>query len=191
MKSKYIQWLVIGSSAAMLGLIAIQVYWISNVFTLREQEFSEHVNEALKIVSRELENQEAQTSVGASSMSLRAPSKESLVIDRGNGGISVVTQPAFGGDSVSIDPLAAAGVKDASILSQSGILHDIMGGLLELDIYTSVIDRIDTLLLDTLIGRAFLQQGVRADYDYGVFNKLQQPEIIGVKSKWKAEQIQR
>ena len=191
MKSKYIQWLVIGSSAAMLGLIAIQVYWISNVFTLREQEFSEHVNEALMSISVELENEEAQANSDAGSMSLRAPTRESLVINRGDGEISVVTQPTFGDDSVSVDPLAAAGVKDARILSQSGILNDIMGGLLELDIYTSVIDRIDTLLLDTLINRAFAIQGVRADYDYGVFNKLQQPEIIASKSKWNAEQIQR
>jgi len=115
MKSKYIQWLVIGSSAAMLGLIAIQVYWISNVFTLREQEFSEHVNEALMSISVELENEEAQANSDAGSMSLRAPTRESLVINRGDGEISVVTQPTFGDDSVSVDPLAAAGVNTKSI----------------------------------------------------------------------------
>jgi len=191
MNSKYIQWLVVGSSVAMIGLIAIQVYWISNVFTLREQEFSEHVNLALKTVSSELENREAEDNSSSSSMSLKAPSRESLVINHGDGDVSIVTQPAFGDDSVSVDPLAEAGVKDARILSQSGILNDIMGGLLELDIYTSVIDRIDTLLLDTLIKQSFAHQGVKAEYEYGVFNKLQQPEIIAVQSKWNAEQIQR
>jgi two-component system phosphate regulon sensor histidine kinase PhoR len=191
MNSKYIQWLVVGSSVAMIGLIAIQVYWISNVFTLREQEFSEHVNLALKTISSELENREAQDNSSASSMSLKAPTRESLVINHGDGDVSIVTQPAFGDDSVSVDPLAEAGVKDARILSQSGILNDIMGGLLELDIYTSVIDRIDTLLLDTLIKQSFALQGVKADYEYGVFNKLQQPEIIAAQTKWNAEQIQR
>jgi two-component system phosphate regulon sensor histidine kinase PhoR len=191
MNTKYIQWLVVGSTIAVIGLIAIQVYWISNVFTLREQEFSEHVNMALKDISAELERKEVSSDSQSASLSLSAPNKESLVIDYGGGDVNVVPQSTFGGDSVSIDPLAAAGVKDASILSQSGILDDIMGGLLELDIYTSVIDRIDTLVLDTLIQKSFYAQGVRAEYDYGVFNKLQQPEIIPVLSKPSAEQIQR
>ncbi len=191
MNTKYIQWLVVGSTIAVIGLIAIQVYWISNVFTLREQEFSEHVNMALKNISAELERKEVSSESKSSSLSLSSPNKESLVIDYGTGDVNVVPQSTFGGDSVSVDPLAAAGVKDASILSQSGILDDIMGGLLELDIYSSVIDRIDTLVLDTLIQKSFFTQGVKAEYDYGVFNKLQQPEIIPAISKPLAERIQR
>jgi two-component system phosphate regulon sensor histidine kinase PhoR len=190
MNTKYIQWLVVGSTIAVIGLIAIQVYWISNVFTLREQEFSEHVNKALKDISSELEKKEVISDPKSSSLSLSSPNKESLVINYGGGDVNVVPQYTFGGDSVSVDPLAAAGVKDARILSQSGILDDIMGGLLELDIYTSVIDRIDTLVLDTLIRQSFYAQGVKADYDYGVFNKLQQPEIIPAISKPSAERIQ-
>lgn len=189
MNTKYIQWLVFASTIAVIGLIAIQVYWISNVFTLREQEFSEHVNSALKSISAELEQWESSTGPSASSISLSAPTRESLVINYGGGDVSVVPQSTFGSDSVSIDPLSAAGVKDAKILSQSGILDDIMGGLLELDIYSSVIDRIDTLVLDTMIRRSFQTQGVKADYDYGIFNKLQQPEIISAASRLNAEII--
>ncbi|MFM7727580.1 MAG: sensor histidine kinase [Flavobacteriales bacterium] len=193
MNTKYIRLLVIGSTLAVAGLVAIQVYWISNVFTLREQEFSEHVNQALKNTGSEIERREiAQDSAASSpSVSLSAPNKENLVINYGGGDVSVVPQSTFGTDSISVDPLAAAGVKDAKILSQSGILDDIMGGLLELDIYTSVIDRIDTLVLDSLLRQSLALQGVRAEYDYGVFNKLQQAEIIPVNSKPSADQIQR
>ena len=191
MNTKYIRLLVVGSTIAVLGLIAIQVYWISNVFTLREQEFSEHVNIALKDISNELENREFTQGQTSSSLSLSAPNKENLLINYGGGDVSVVPQSTFGTDSVSVDPLAAAGVKDAPILSQSGILDDIMGGLLELDIYTSVIDRIDTLVLDTLLQQSFESQGVKAEYAYGVFNKLQQVEIIPVFSKPSADEIQR
>jgi len=177
----------VGSTLAVAGLVAIQVYWISNVFTLREQEFSEHVNAALADVSAHLENTEK---MGSSSVSLSAPDKDNLVINYGDGDVDVVPQSTFGNDSVSVDPLLAAGVKDAGILSQSGILDDIMGGVLELDIYTNVIDRIDTLVLDTLINRSFESQGVRAEYEYGIFNKLQQPEILPAFSKPNAEKIQ-
>jgi two-component system phosphate regulon sensor histidine kinase PhoR len=191
MNTKYIQWLVVGSSIAVIGLIAIQVYWISNVFTLREQEFSEHVNTALKEISAELEEKELTSQSAPSSVSIRSQNNENLVINHGGGEVNVVPQSTFGGDSVSVDPLTAAGIKDAKILSQSGILDDIMGGLLELDIYTSVIDRIDTLMLDTLIRKSLISQGVRAEYDYGVFNKLQQPEIIPTVSMPSSETIQR
>jgi two-component system phosphate regulon sensor histidine kinase PhoR len=191
MNTKYIQWLVLASSIAVVGLIAIQVYWISNVFTLREQEFSEHVNLALKDVTSELERKEVDSESKSSSLSLSSPNKESLVISYGAGDVSIVPQSTFGNDSISVDPLSAAGVKDAGILSQSGILDDIMGGLLELDIYTSVIDRIDTLQLDTIIRQALTTQGVGAEYEYGVFNKLQQPEILPIHFMPSAENIQR
>ena len=189
MNTKYIRLLVLGSALAVAGLIAIQVYWISNVFTLREQEFSEHVNAALNAVSAQLEKREGNVDARSGSVSLSAPDRDNLVINYGDGDVNVVPQSTFGNDSVSVDPLVAAGVKDAGILSQSGILDDIMGGVLELDIYTSVIDRIDTLLLDTLINGSFESQGVRAEYEYGVFNKLQQPEILPALSKRNAEKI--
>ncbi len=193
MNTKYIRLLVVGSALAVVGLIAIQVYWISNVFTLREQEFSEHVNQALKYTGTELEKRDvAKDSMASSpSVSLSAPNKENLVISYGGGDVSVLPQSTFGQDSVSVDPLAAVGEKDAKILSQSGILDDIMGGLLELDIYASVIDRIDTLVLDSLLNQSLNAQGVKAEYDYGIFNKLQQPEIIPAHSKLNADQIQR
>jgi len=193
MNTKYIRLLVAGSALAVAGLIAIQVYWISNVFTLREQEFSEHVNQALRTTGSELEKREisGDSAETTSSYSLSAPNKQNLVINYGGGSISVVPQSTLEGDSVSVDPLSAAGVKDATILSQSGILDDIMGGVLELDIYTSVIDRIDTLVLDTLLQKSLEEQGVRADYEYGVFNKLQQPEITVGKAIQYTEQILR
>jgi two-component system phosphate regulon sensor histidine kinase PhoR len=193
MKNRYIKWLVVSSAIALVGLIAIQVYWISNAFTLREQEFSDHVNAALAQVTRELAQRESDVSgSGSSSLSISAPDKQRLVIDYGDGEVSVLPSSEFAttSDSVSVDPLARAGVKDAGILSQSGILDDIMGGVLELDIYTSVIDRIDTLVLDTLMRNALVDQGIRTEYDYGVLNKLQQPEILPQSSKTAIEQLQ-
>jgi hypothetical protein len=196
MKNKYIKWLVVSSAIAVVGLIAIQVYWISNAFTLREQEFSDHVHAALLSISQTLEQREGSAKdhgAASSSVSISAPDKENLVIDYGDGDVSVLQSNELGlsGDSVSVDPLAKAGVKDAGILSQSGILDDIMGGLLELDIYTSVIDRIDTLLLDTLVSKSLMSQGIRAEFSYGVLNKLQQPEILPNNSKGALEQLQR
>lgn len=46
-------------AAALLGLISIQLYWINNAFTLKQQHFSQSVNEALNNVVYKMEKQEA------------------------------------------------------------------------------------------------------------------------------------
>lgn len=45
------------ASIALLGLIAIQVYWINNAITLAEQRFDQNVNEALNKVVFKVEKQ--------------------------------------------------------------------------------------------------------------------------------------
>ena len=44
---------------AMIGLIAVQLYWIHNAITLKEQQFDMAVNDALGNVVVDLEKQEA------------------------------------------------------------------------------------------------------------------------------------
>jgi hypothetical protein len=43
MKERYIQLLIAVSTVAVIGLIAIQVYWVNNTFTLKEQDFASAV----------------------------------------------------------------------------------------------------------------------------------------------------
>ena len=40
---------------ALIGLIAVQIYWIKSSVTLKEEDFERHVNEALKTTSYVLE----------------------------------------------------------------------------------------------------------------------------------------
>ncbi len=54
-----IRYLVIATSAALLGLITVQFYWIGNAIELREQEFSQSVDNALFSVVQKLEKKEA------------------------------------------------------------------------------------------------------------------------------------
>lgn len=49
--------IIILASIALLGLIAIQVYWINNAITLAEQRFDQNVNEALNKVVFKVEKQ--------------------------------------------------------------------------------------------------------------------------------------
>lgn len=52
-------YLVIGLAAvAMLGLIALQVYWIQSALTTNEERFNSQVAEALTAVNQQIEKQQ-------------------------------------------------------------------------------------------------------------------------------------
>ncbi len=57
MNKSNVKIIVIIASIALLGLIAIQMYWIDNAITLAEQRFEQNVNEALNKVVFKLEKQ--------------------------------------------------------------------------------------------------------------------------------------
>lgn len=172
MKQKYIQILIAFSTIAITGLIAIQVYWVNNTFILREQDFASTVSKALQQVSNQLEKIELQKQALAGndrSVSIRSKGDSTLIVDYGKQGQALLRDESLQRELDSINP-------NADILTKSGILDDIMGGFIELDIYRSVLDRVDTTLLDSMLQAALLDRGVRAAYVYGIFNRLQQPE---------------
>lgn len=59
MKKLNVRLISILAGCAMLGLIAIQLYWVRNAITLKEQRFEQNVNEALSNVVYKLEKQNA------------------------------------------------------------------------------------------------------------------------------------
>ncbi|TAL60672.1 MAG: HAMP domain-containing histidine kinase [Bacteroidetes bacterium] len=59
MREHPIGWITVLTAIALLGLIATQLYWINNAFTLKQQHFSLSVNEALSNVVYKLEKQHA------------------------------------------------------------------------------------------------------------------------------------
>jgi two-component system, OmpR family, phosphate regulon sensor histidine kinase PhoR len=184
LKERYIQLLIAVSTFAIIGLIAIQVYWVNNTFTLREQDFASAVSKAMATVALKLEREEldllSQQQTSAPSVNISSGDDRTLILNYGVAGVDVV--PAK--DSTSkVDSLVSSelGTKglDEGILSQSGILDDIMGGLFELEIYKSIAERIDTMRLDSMLQAELEMRGIKAKFYYGVFNKLQQPEILG------------
>lgn len=185
MKERYIQLLIAVSTVAVIGLIAIQVYWVNNTFTLREQDFASAVSKALNAVSLKLEKLElqrlAQNEVSVPSVTISAQSDSTLILDYGKRGVDVLDGNGSGvssADSTLYSGLGQDGIDQGEILSQSGILDDIMGGLLELDIYKSIEDRIDTTTLDSMIMAELDHRGIKAKFMYAVFNKLQQTELL-------------
>lgn len=59
MRRNYIYALIMVITIAMIALISIQVYWVSNSFSLKQEEFVRDVNDVLLKVSEKLERNEA------------------------------------------------------------------------------------------------------------------------------------
>jgi two-component system, OmpR family, phosphate regulon sensor histidine kinase PhoR len=184
MKSRYIQLLVALSTIAILGLAALQVYWVNNTFLLREQDFSSNVTKALNEVSLILEKREAKQleldRAKRSAISVSSSRDSSLVLSYGKKDVNVIhgNHLEVSRDSVFYSQLGESGIDQSEILEQSGLLDDIIGGMLELDISKTIAERVDSALLDSLITSELEKRGIKTCFVYGVFNKFQQAEIL-------------
>src|SRR4029079_6558670 len=59
MKKNRIRWVIALMSIALIGIICLQVYWISHDIHLKEQQFEQSVNQALNAIVDRIETQEA------------------------------------------------------------------------------------------------------------------------------------
>lgn len=63
MNKKWIWILLVGVSIALMGLIAVQAYWIKSALEVKEKQFGQLVSQTLMSTVNELEQQEAYTNV--------------------------------------------------------------------------------------------------------------------------------
>lgn len=178
------------STLAIIGLVAIQVYWVNNTFTLREQDFGSAVSKALNEVSEQLEEEEmirlSEATATAPSVNIRnGGDSGTVIVNYGIRGIDVIKPEEVGQLQQSDSMMSLQG----EILSQSGILDDVMNGLFELDIYKSVAERLDTVLMDSLLQTALANRGIKAYYVYGVFSRLKTPEILPIQAASYEDQL--
>lgn len=195
MKARYLQILVVLSAVAVAGLIALQVYWVNNTFILREQDFGGSVSKALTHVAEKLEKDEAikLAAVQASRPSIKVTGagKNNIILSYGKKDVNVVNQAMLdeSRDSAFYAKLGESGVDQSEILKQAGFLDDIMGGIMEVDIYRDIDERVDSTRLDSMIQAELEKHGIKAKYEYAVFNKLRQPEIISKENEPYVEQF--
>jgi len=81
-------------------------------------------------------------------------------------------------DSLLFSKWGEYGSQHNEILEQDGFLEDILDGTMSIDIVTSIEERVDELILDSLIRHELEARGVKAKFRYGIFNKFHQPELL-------------
>ena len=208
MRTQNIGLIAILGALALLGLIATQLFWINNAFTLRSQHFAMSVNEALNNVVYKIEKQNAASKIKRR-LSLRKQGVrwmlhsdsasgdtthsikifEDLTTDSAGVTVHKTRKKAFTNDSSGVagigvnintnspDPFTISHIDSSDdrfnwMMKQSDMVSDIFDELVSINIYKGYNDKVDTILIDSILKAELLDKGIKAKYEYGVYNKL-------------------
>ena len=81
-------------------------------------------------------------------------------------------------DSLLFSEWGEYGSPHSEIMEQAGFLEDILDGTMSVDIVAGIEERVDVLILDSLIRHELEARGVKAKFYHGIFNKFHQPELL-------------
>lgn len=205
MKKKYIYILIGIITSALIGLVFIQIYWIDNAVTLKEEGFKRNVRSALFSVSDKLEKMDAAFRIKAHKkgqqlfnqrLNMLHPSllkgDDSTIFRKD--GVTYQVSENQSNDGVyeqSIQSVSSNGQVgfQLSIQSQglgqghlfngnnivqnnnhSTVLNEMLQDLLESNRYRTIRERINKNTLDSLLKTELENRGIRAEYQYGVFD---------------------
>jgi two-component system phosphate regulon sensor histidine kinase PhoR len=196
MKLLKLQILVALSTFSVAGLIALQLYWVNNTFQLREQNFATNVSKALHRVADIIELEEAKeiANGAANPASVRVSGRDNknIVIKSRDKSSNYVANARLdeSRDSAFYNKLGTGGIDQSTILKQSGLLDDIMGGMMDVDIVArSIAERVDTTRLDSLITSELENYGIKAEFEFAIFDKMRSPQVISDDNKDYIEQF--
>lgn len=206
MRKQNIGIIAVLGALALLGLIATQLFWVNNAFTLRSQHFSMGVNEALNNVVYKLEKQSTASKIKRR-LNLRkqgmrwmlqgdsATGKpdhaikifEDLTTDSAGVTVHKTRKNVFSNDSSGIagigvnintdsdDPFTITHIDSSDdrfnwMMKQSDMVSDIFDELVSINIYKGYNDKVDTLLIDSILKAELLDKGIKANYWFGIYN---------------------
>lgn len=206
MRKQSIGIITVLGALALLGLIATQLFWVNNAFTLRSQHFSMGVNEALKNVVYKLEKQTTASKIKRR-LNLRKQGMrwmlqgdsaagepdhaikifEDLTTDSAGVTIHKTRKNVFSNDSIGVagigvnintnsdDPFTITHIDSSDdrfnwMMKQSDMVSDIFDELVSINIYKGYNDKVDTLLIDSILKAELLDKGIKANYQFGIYN---------------------
>lgn len=215
MKKKFIYLLIGIITLALVGLVAIQIYWIESAVTLKEEEFSRDVKSALFSVTNKLEKIEALNRVKIHQQSqkifnqkaqllysMQQSSYDTTTVFEENGvkykvseqkqqtqegnniyqkTVETVAEDGSSGFQVSIGVERGAQVNgsnqniiDSSLHYQQNeklmLLDDMLKSIYQTNKYRTILERVNKELLDSLLKSELINRGIKASFQYGVFD---------------------
>lgn len=189
---KYIYVLIGIITTALVGLVVIQLYWIDNAVTLKEEEFKRSVRSALFSVTGKLEKIEAVNRMKAhrkgqqlfnqqmNMLNKRVDEQgyDSTAIVKKDGITYKVNEKQSDDGKVyqkSIQSVSQNGQMGFEISIQGGgnqpsTLNGMFEELFESNRFKTIEERVEMKTLDSLIQEELKSRGVEAKFQYGVFD---------------------
>ena len=162
---KYLNHTVIFLVIALTGLIAIQLYWINNAITVKEKQFDQQVSQALRRVGMKVEKMYAVNSFNG----MRWPSNVF-----GHNDPFGRLDSAWGGGGSGFQQMI-----DRNWQIMEEVMQEMMGGAMG----KQGRDRINTVLLDSLLGIEFNESGIDQPFSSGYFNSNNMPVLKPLKGE--------
>lgn len=190
MKKQYIYLLIGVITSALIGLVVIQLYWIDNAITLKEEGFKRSVRSAISSVSNKLEKIDA-------AYQLKAHQEEQKLFNQKlNSSIrnGIDTSALFQKDGI-LYRVSEKQAKNGSIYQQSiqsvssngkfgfqlsikgqgnqigqpSILNEMLESLSKIG-HRPMAERLDKNVIDSLLTFELFNRGIKAKFQYGVFD---------------------
>jgi two-component system phosphate regulon sensor histidine kinase PhoR len=208
-KKQYIKWLIGLISIALIGLIAIQSYWIENSIELRNAQFAYSVRSALASMSQQLEIQDARNRLNKygydgqwlSPFDTLENNNPSALLglkekdyDSGNDESITINYSTQFADGVSkeqkrivVQPKKSkdrsAIFKEDETVEPAEFMEEVFSGFVKFDFYESLTKRVNQRMLDSLIRFELDLRGIKTSYEFAVFNAFDQPIIASTSDR--------
>lgn len=176
MKKQYIYILIGVITSALIGLVVIQLYWIDNAVTLKEEDFKRDVRSVLFSVSNKLEEFDRFYQIEVTKKNQQIFNEQmsmmtdSTAVFQENGITYKVNEKRLASGEVyqqSIQSVAPNGQFGFQV-SVKGQGNNVFEGLKNRR--RPIIERINKNVLDSILKLELLNRGIKAKYQYGVFD---------------------
>lgn len=143
---------------ALVGLMMIQSYWIRNTVTVKESNFIQNVNDALTTVVYKLERIEAANQFTGENNFFQQRDKWMKSMDSLNR--IMLENPARTENPWDLN----------RFFQKSLIAQDVMESMMNKYRYLPIENRIDVVVLDSLITTELKTRGIQTNYEFGIFS---------------------
>jgi two-component system phosphate regulon sensor histidine kinase PhoR len=158
MKRNTLFGLILVMTLALIGLMAIQSYWIKNTIVVKEAGFVRSVKEALTSVSYQLERLEAAYQFGKQGDFLQQRQQWMESMDS-------INELMFENPEVLANPFELN-----RLFQKSMIARDVLSGMMNDYRNMPIENRIHPPLLDSLLIAELKIRGVETEFEFGIFN---------------------
>ena len=176
LQKKYIIAIIVLISIALIGLVAIQLYWIKSAVVVKEAHFRQNVNMALYNVVEKFNYQEKIRRRSNLNTGLVVPqypvssSYKDTIINTPNGTARIQINQSNNGSGT----YSSTYVQKSSINGYAGVFDDFFPNepIIPLE------QRIDPFALDSIIKQELAKVGIKARYKFGIWNSFNQPVMF-------------